>query len=163
MNGADILGIIVILFFAVLQAFRGKNGFGKPLLEMLGIIITSVVAVSWYPGLARAVGLSESSTLLILFLVVGFIFFLGANLLAGIIDLSFESWDSLFSFFFGIGLGWAVCHILFRFLLLVYGKTSAFGYAVEDSWVAKEILEFRSFKAIVSLLYRAKLGPELEE
>lgn len=163
MNSADLLGIIVILFFAILQAIRGRNGFGKPLLEMFGIIITAVVTVSWYPGLAQAIGLSESSTILILFLFVGFIFLIAANLLANLADISFESWDSFFSFFFGIGLGWAVCHILFRFLLLLYGKTSGFGYAVEDSWVAREILEFHSFKAIVSLLYRARLGPELEQ
>ncbi|MEO0100140.1 MAG: hypothetical protein ABIK99_05495 [candidate division WOR-3 bacterium] len=163
MNGADLLGILVILFFAILQAFRGRNGFGKPFLEMLGVIITAAISVSWYPGLARAVGLPESSTLLILFLVIGFIFFIGANVLANFADISSESWDSLLSFFLGIGLGWAVCHILFRFLLLIYGRNSNFGYAVEDSWVAKEVLEFRSFKALVSLLYRARLGPELEE
>jgi hypothetical protein len=163
MNQADLLGISLLLFFAILQSYRGKDGFGKTFLEMIGIIIASAIAVAWYPGLARAVGLSESSTLLILFFLVGFLFFLAADLLATIADISFESWDSLLSFFFGLGLGWAFCHILFRFLLLIYGKNSSFGLAVENSWVAKEILDFRTFKALVSLLYRAKLGPEIEE
>ncbi len=161
MNSVDILGIGVILFFAILQTIRGRNGMGKPLFEMIGVIIAAFASVSWYEGLAKISGISPALAIAILFILLGFLSIFFANLLFSITDWSFESLDMFFSFFFGIALGWAVSHILFNLLILSYGKASPFAYAVEESRVAKEILEFKTFKAIIALLYRAKLGPEI--
>ncbi len=161
MNSLDILGILILLFFALLQAYRGRDGMGRPFFEMLGGIIAIAATISWSEGLARSLGVAEWLSLLLLFIFTGFFSFLFANLLANIAEWSFGSLDSFFSFFFGLALGWAVAYFLFRFLVLILGKDSAFAYNLEDSRLAKEILEFKFFKSLLGLLYRARLGPEI--
>ncbi len=161
MNRADCLGIILILGFAVLQAFRGAQGMVRTLLEMIGVIVAVYISLSWYEGLATFIGMSKVLTLGILFFIFSFLLIFFAHLLSNLMEWSFGSLDAFLSFLFGIGLGWAVAHILFKFLILLYGKTSHLAFVIGESAVGQEILDFKSAKALIALLYRARLGPEI--
>lgn len=162
----------IVLAGAILQAVRaGKaGGMGLPLFEACGVICAGVGATKLYPSLGLAFGLGNSRwvMLIVLFVVFSVLAFLLARWLFSVLAWSFESMDALFGFFLGIALGWVVANVVLRVIIEVQGGASgAVGAIVLGSDearvqapIANEIMNFRTWNAIMRLLFKAKLGPD---
>lgn len=163
MNFLDVLIPLFILIVAIIQAVRGKGGIGKTLFEMIAFILAVVLANKYKEGLSSLIKLDVSWTFLIIFIILLVIFLYVAYLLFNITEWSLGNLDSFFSFLFGIAIGWIIAFVVIKFLYLKYTKESEIGFLLSSSKMANEIYYFNTYNKIVELLYKAKLGPEVEE
>lgn len=168
----DWLCLVIVLAGAIVQAIRaGKvGGMGLPLFEACGVICAGVGATKLYEPLGLALGFGNNKwvMLIVLFVVFSVLAFLLARWLFSILSWSFESMDALFGFFLGIALGWVVANVVLRVIIEIQGGASgAVGVIVlgpeearAQAPIANEIMNFRTWNAIMRLLFKAKLGPE---
>ncbi|MEO0097238.1 MAG: CvpA family protein [candidate division WOR-3 bacterium] len=163
MNFLDVLIPFFILIVAIIQAIRGRAGMGKPLFEMVAFILALVLANHFKEGLSSLIKLDIYWTFLITFIILLIILLYLAYLLFNITEWSLGNLDSFFSFLFGIAIGWVICFFVIKFLYLKYTEESEIGLLLSSSKMANEIYYFKTYNKIVELLYKAKLGPEVEE
>lgn len=160
MKFLDILILFFILIVAIIQAIRGKNGIGKPLFEMIAFILALVISNRYKESLSGLIKLDVCWAFLISFVILLIIFIYLAYLLFNITEWSWGSFDSFFSFLFGIAIGWVICYFVIKFLYLRYGEHSDIGFILSSSSVANEIYHFKAFNKLAELLYKARLMPE---
>ncbi len=163
MNFLDVLIPFFILIVAIVQAVRGKGGIGKTLFEMIAFILAVVLANKYKEGLSSLIKLDIAFSFLIIFILLLIILLYLAYLLFNITEWSLGNLDSFFSFLFGIAIGWVICFVVIKFLYLKYSPESEIGFLLSSSKMAKEIYYFNTYNKIVQLLYKAKLGPEVNE
>ncbi|MBM3314538.1 CvpA family protein [candidate division WOR-3 bacterium] len=162
----------IVLAAAITQSIRGTKagGMGLPLFEALGIIVAGFAATKLYAPLGRALGLGDNKwiALIAIFVVLCVVAFLVARWLFTILSWSFESMNAMFSFLWGVAAGWVIANVALRVVIEIQGgATGAVGAIVLGSEevrrqapIANEIMNFRTWHAIMRLLFKAKLGPD---
>ena len=84
-------------------------------------------------------------------------FFL-ARWLFGLTGLTLQSLDGVFSFFCGLVLAWAVAHMFLR--IMMASEPGRAAEMVAGSPVAREVFWFRTWNALMRLLFNAKVGAD---
>lgn len=162
MHWYDWMTLLILVGGTIIQTVRGSRagGMGLPLFEAAGVIVAAVGATAFTHGLADMIHVSESVVLLVLFLVFSFVGFTVARWLFTLTALSFQSLDGLFSFIFGLVLAWTVAHMVLRIVIMSQGGNGEVAAQMANSPVAREVFQFRTWNALMRLLFKAKLAPD---
>jgi Co/Zn/Cd efflux system component len=161
MHWFDWTALAVVVAVTIVQTIRGaKQGMGLVLYEALGLVVSAVGATALSGPLADAMHMEKAVVLIVLFLVFGVLAFVLAYLLFTATHWSFESLDGFLSCLFGLVGGWAIAHMVLRVILTSQGEHGELASALSTSLVCQEIFQFRTWNALLRLLFRAKLGPD---
>jgi hypothetical protein len=162
MHWYDWMTIAIVVVVTIVQTVRGSRagGMGLPLFEAFGVVVSAVGATAFTHGLAGMIHVSESVVLLALFVVFSGISFIIARWLFTLTGLSFESFDGLLSLVFGLVLAWTVAHMVLRIIIMSQGGNGEVATQMVNSPVAREVYQFRTWNALMRLLFKAKLGPD---
>ena len=162
MHWYDWMTLAIVVGGTIIQTVRGSKagGMGLPLFEALGVVAAAVGATAFTHGLAGMIHVSESVVLLVLFLVFSLVAFMIARWLFTLTALSFESFDGLISFTFGLVLAWTVAHMVLRIVIMSQGDNGEVATQMVNAPVAREVYQFRTWNALMGLLFKAKLGPD---
>jgi hypothetical protein len=162
MHWYDWMTLAIVVGGTIIQTVRGSKagGMGLPLFEAGGVVVAAVGATAFTHGLAGLIHVSESVVLLALFLAFSVLAFIVARWLFTLTALSFQSLDGFFSFLFGLVLAWTVAHMVLRIIIMSQGGNGEIAAQMANSPVAREVYEFRTWNALVRLLFKARLAPE---
>ena len=164
MHWYDWMTLAIVVVVAVLQTIRGTKagGMGLPLFEAAGVVVAAVASTAFTPALAGMIHVREIIVMLVLFAVLVVLAFIIGRWLFTLTSLSFESMDGLFSFIFGIVMGWAIAHMVLRIVMVSQGSNGELATGMATSPVAREVFSFRTWNALMRLLFKAKLGPDFD-
>jgi hypothetical protein len=162
MHWCDWMTLAIVVVVTIVQTIRGSKagGMGLTLFEAFGVVVSAVGATAFTHSLAGMIHVSESVVLLALFVVFSGISFIIARWLFTLTGLSFESFDGLLSFAFGLVLAWTVAHMVLRIVIMSQGGNGEVATQMASSPVAREVYQFRTWNALMRLLFKAKLGPD---
>jgi hypothetical protein len=162
MHWYDWMTLAIVVGGTIIQTVRGSKagGMGLPLFEAGGVIVAAVGATAFTHGLAVTIHVSESVVLLVLFLVFSVVGFIVARWLFTLTGMSFQSLDGLFSFLFGLVLAWTVAHMVLRIIIMSQGGNGELATQMANAPVAREVYQFRTWNALMRLLFKAKLAPD---
>ncbi len=162
MHWYDWMTLAIVVGGTIVQTVRGSRagGMGLPLFEAAGVVVAAVAATAFSHGLAGVIHVSESVVVLVLFLAFSVLAFIVARWLFTLTALSFESFDGLLSFIFGLVLAWTVAHMVLRIVIMSQGGNGEVATQMVNSPVAREVYQFRTWNALMRLLFKAKLGPD---
>ena len=163
MHWYDWMTLLILVGGTIIQTVRGSKagGMGLPLFEALGVIVAAVGATAFAHGLANRIHVGESVVLLVLFLVFSVLAFIVARWLFTLTGMSFQSLDGLLSFLFGLVLAWTVAHMVLRIVIMSQGGNGELAANLANSPVAREVYQFRTWNALMRLLFKAKLAPDV--
>jgi hypothetical protein len=158
----DGVTLALMALVTVVQTVRGikAGGMGLPFFEAAGVVVASVAATSLSHELARSINVRESTVLLALFLAFSVLAFVVAHWLSALTSLSFQSLDGVLSLLCALAMAWVVGHMFLR--IMIGSADSESVEAIAKSPVAREILRFRTWRALMRLLFRAKESPDIE-
>lgn len=156
------LGILVVV--TVVQTIRGSKmgGMGLPMFEGLGLVVAAVAATTLAGPLAGVVNMQKAVVLIVLFLLFSVLAFVVAHWLFSLTGWSFQSMDGFFSFVFGLIAAWAIANMVLRIIIASQPMNGELAMHAADSPVVREVFQFRTWNALMRLLFRAKLGPEID-
>ena len=162
MHWYDWMTLGIVVGVTIIQTVRGNKagGMGLPLFEALGVVAAAVGATAFTHGLAGRIHVSESVVLLVLFLVFSVLAFIVARWLFTLTGMSFQSLDGFFSFVFGLVLAWTVAHMVLRIVIMSQGGNGEVATQMVRAPVAREVYQFRTWNALMRLLFKAKLAPD---
>ncbi|MBN2464200.1 hypothetical protein JXD38_01055 [candidate division WOR-3 bacterium] len=162
MSWFDGMTLAIMALVAIVQTVRGikAGGMGLPFFEAAGVVIAAVAATALSPGLAGSIHVRQSTVLLTLFIVFSVLAFIVAHGLFAATSLSFQSLDGVLSMLCGLVMAWVVGHMFLR--IMIGSADSESVEAIANSPVAREILRFRTWHALLRLLFKAKAGPEID-
>jgi hypothetical protein len=154
--------LLIVVGGTIIQTVRGgkAGGMGLPLFEAIGVVAAAAGATAFTSGLAGVIHVSESVVLLGLFLVFSVVALIVARWLFTLTGMSFQSLDGFFSFIFGLVLAWTVAHMVLRSVIMSQGGNGEVATQMVNSQVAREVYQFRTWNALMRLLFKAKLGPD---
>ncbi|MCX7785544.1 MAG: CvpA family protein [candidate division WOR-3 bacterium] len=158
MTGIDWIILLVALIIIIVQTARGSKEMDIPLFEMIALLLTTWIALKTYSSIANFLPISKGVTLLIMFIVMAVILLYIAKLITTRLELTWEPFDAYLSFIFGVATAWIVLHFILRLILVATDPTSQIAVLIQNSPVAKEILEYNIFKAIGRFLNEVRLG-----
>jgi hypothetical protein len=162
MHWYDWMTLVIVIGGTIVQTVRGSRagGMGLPLFEAGGVVVAAVGATAFTHGLAGLIRVSESVVLLVLFLAFSVLAFIVARWLFTLTAFSFQSLDGFFSFLFGLVLAWTVAHMVLRIIIMSQGGNGEIAAQMANSPVAREVYQFRTWNALMRLLFKARLAPE---
>lgn len=158
----DWMALGVVLGGAIIQTLRTSKagGMGLTLFEFGGLVIAAVGAVNLSSSLAQVLGIQRIVMLVILFLAFAVIGFAVARWFFGLTGWSFESLDGFFGFIWGIGAGVVIAHMVLRVIVESQGPNGAVATNIVNAPIAREVFYFKTWNALLNLLFKAKLGPD---
>ena len=161
MSWYDWVTVVIMLTVIVIQTMRGsKAGAGLALFEAAGVVIAVVAATAFSHGLAGMIHVREDTVMFVLFIAFLALAFIVARWLFALTALSFQSLDGIFSLLFGVVMAWAVANMFLRIMMASEGGESA--EVMANSPVAREVFQFRTWNALLRLLFKAKAGPDFD-
>jgi len=155
------LGILVAV--TIFQTIRGSKagGMGLPLFEAAGVVVAAVASTAFSHQLAGIIHVNEGTVMLVLFILLSVLAFIVGRWLFTLTGLTFESLDWFFSALSGLVMAWAIAHMFLRITMVSQGGGGELANAMSSSPVAREVFQFRTWNALMKLLFKAKLGPEI--
>ncbi|MEO0009314.1 MAG: hypothetical protein ABIK22_00230 [candidate division WOR-3 bacterium] len=158
----DWMSLGIVVGVAIIQTVRtGKaGGMGLTLFEAAGLVAAAVGATGLAGSLAQVIGVQPVVMLIVLFLIFAVLAFIFAHWLFGVTGWSFESLDGLLGFFWGVAAGWVIAHMVLRIVIMSQGENGAVAEVMANAPIAREIYSFRTWNALMALLFKARLGPE---
>jgi len=164
MHWFDWMTLVIVVGGTIIQTVRGSKagGMGLPMFEAAGVVVAAVASTALYRGLAGIIHVSEGVVLLVLFLGLSVLAFIIGRWLFTVTGLSFQSLDGFFSLMFGLALAWVVAHMVLRIVYVSQGGNGELAAQMASSPVAREVYQFRTWNALMRLLFKAKLGPDFD-
>ncbi len=156
------LGIVVVVAIAETVRASKAGGMGLALFDAAGLIAAAVAATKFCGGLAEMLRMQVATVLIVLFAVLAVLAFIVGYWLYGLTGWTFQSLDGFFSFIFGIASGWAIANIVLRVIILSQGENGAVSSMMASAPIAREIYTFKTWNALIQLLFKAKVGPEFD-
>jgi len=162
MQWFDWMTLGIVLAVAIVQAIRaGKaGGMGLPFFEGIWMVVAAAGATGLSGPVAQALHLQKATVMIILFVIFAVLAFVVGRWLFALTNWSFQSMDGLFGFIWGVGMGWAIAHMVLRIVIESQGTNGAVAAGMETAPIAREVFQFRTWNALMQLLFKAKLGPE---
>jgi hypothetical protein len=163
MNWYDWVTLMIMAIVTVVQTVRGvrAGGVGLPLFEAAGVVVAAAAATSFVHGLAGPIHARDSTVMLPLFIAFSVLAFIVAHWLAALTTLSFQSFDGVFSLFCGLVMAWAVAYMFLR--IMIGSAEGEAAKAIANSPVAREVFQFRTWNALIRLLFKVKSGPDFDQ
>jgi fructose-1,6-bisphosphatase/inositol monophosphatase family enzyme len=59
-----------------------------------------------------------------------------------------------------VAAGWVIAHMVLRIIIMSQGEHGAVAEAMVNAPIAREVYQFRTWNALMQLLFKAKLGPD---
>ncbi len=139
------------------QFLRGVRDFSRVLYET-GLLVAALVGTNalYRPlsQLVRVQGLAVYITLFVLFFVVSLLL---AALLNRVVAFGFGAFNYLLALLAGFVYAYAAGHVLLRVALNLVGRSNpAFSQAVMRSWMARELLFFKTWIEILAQLRQVR-------
>ncbi len=158
----DWMSLAIVLGVAIIQTIRTSKagGMGLTLFEAGGLIVAGVSANFLSGQIAQAIGVQPLIMMVILFIAFAVLAFVFARWLFGLTGWSFESLDGFFGFIWGVVAGWVIAHMVLRIIILSQGPNGAVAETIVNAPIAREVYYFRTWNALLNLLFKAKLGPD---
>lgn len=162
MHWYDWMTLAILVGVTIIQTVRGlkAGGMGLPLFEAAGVVVAAVASTTFYRGLAGIVHINAGVMLLALFLVLSVLAFIVGRWLFTLTGLSFQLFDGFLSLVFGLVMAWTVAHMVLRIVMVSQGGNGELAVQMAGSPVAREVFQFRTWNALMRLLFKAKLGPD---
>ena len=162
MNWYDWVTLVIMAAVTIIQTVRGirAGGMGLPLFEAAGVAVAAAAATYFAHGLAGPFHARDSTMMLALFIAFSFLAFVIARWLFALTSLSFQSLDGILSVLCGLVMAWAVAYMFLRIMMGSGGAETAEGIA--SSPVAREVYQFRSWNALMQMLFKVKAGPDID-
>ena len=162
MHWYDWITLVILVVVTAIQTVRGSKagGMGLPLFESLGMVVAAVAATAFSPSLADMTHLNGGTVLFLLFLAFAVLAFMVGRWLFTLTGLSFESFDGLLSLLFGLVMAWTIAHMVLRCAIASQGINGEIATNMANSPVARAIFTFRTWNALMGLLFKARLGPD---
>jgi hypothetical protein len=166
MHWFDWMTLAIVVGVAIIQTIRGSKagGMGLPAFEAFGLIVAAVVSAKLSAPLAGMMHMNVSTLMIVLFLAFGILAFMAGRWLFSLTGWSFQSMDGFFSFMFGLAAGWTIAYMVLRIIIDSQGTGSEVMAAIRNANapVAREVFTFRTWNALLGLLFKAKLGPDVD-
>ena len=164
MHWYDGMALAIIVVVTIVQIVRGSKagGMGLPLFEAAGVVVAAAASTAFSRNLSRVIHVRESTVLLALFIAFAVLAFIIARWLFTLTALSLQSLDGFFSFLFGLVLAWTVAHMFLRIMMVSQEGGGELAANLATSPVAREVYSFRTWNALMRLLFKAKLGPDFD-
>ncbi len=158
----DWMSLGIVVGVAIIQTVRTSKagGMGLTLFEAAGLVAAAVGANGLAGSLAQAIGVQPVVMLIVLFLIFSVLAFIFAHWFFGVTGWSFESLDGLLGFFWGVIAGWVIAHMVLRIIIMSQGENGAVAEVMANAPIAREVYSFRTWNALMALLFKARLGPE---
>jgi hypothetical protein len=162
MHWFDWMTLAIVVVVTIVQTVRGvkAGGMGLPMFEAAGLVASAVAATHLSGSLAGSLHMPKGVVMLVVFLVLGFVSFVVGRWFFTITALSFESLDGILSFLFGLVAAWTIAHMVLRIVVESQGMNGEIATLAANSPVVREIYQFRTWSALMRLLFKAKLGPD---
>jgi hypothetical protein len=162
MNWYDWITLVTMVLVTSIQTVRGirAGGMGLPLFEALGVVVSAAAATFFARMLAGSIQARESTVMLALFLVFSLLALFVARWLFALTALSLQSLDGIFSVLCGLVMAWAIAHMFLRVMIGSEGGETA--EAIANSPVAREVYQFRTWNALMRLLFKAQAVPDFD-
>ncbi|MBS4016118.1 MAG: CvpA family protein [Candidatus Latescibacteria bacterium] len=165
----DWILIIIAAGIIVMQTFRSGEDLHYVFFEMIGILVAANLSLRYYARLAEKTGVNPAITLLLIFIIFGIILWIIADLVANKVQFTLAPIDTWLGFIIGFISAWAILYVVLKVLFIVYpdglslnlfssSKPTVIFSSLDNSPVAKEILNFNSFRAVTNLLNKVKLS-----
>jgi hypothetical protein len=161
MDWHDWVTLVIMAAVTVIQTVRGvrAGGVGLPLFEAAGGVVAAVATTALSRGVAGALHFDESTVMFVLFIVFLALGFVVARWLFALTALSFQSLDGVLSLLCGLAMAWAVGHMFLR--IMIGSAGGEYAEIIANSPVAREVYQFRTWNALMHLLFQAK-GSDIE-
>lgn len=156
------LGIVVVVAITEMVRANKSGGMGLALFDAAGVVVAAVAATKLSGGLAATLHMHVSTVTLVLFALLTVLGLIIAYWLFGLTGWTFQSMDGFLSLVFGVVTGWAVANMVLRIIMQSQGGTGEVASLIASSPIGREIFTFRTWNAIMKVLFRAKLGPEID-
>ncbi|HTW90259.1 MAG TPA: hypothetical protein VMH22_00930 [bacterium] len=163
MHWYEWMTLAIIVTVTIIQTVRGikAGGMGLPLFEAIGVVVAAVASTSFSPGLAGEIHVRESTVMLALFIALAVVAFMVARWLFTVTTFSSQSLDGFFSCMFGLVMAWTMAHMFLRIMISSQGLDGEIATNMATLSVVREVFEFRTWNALMRLLFRAKLSPDM--
>lgn len=154
MTWFDVVAILIVVVIAWAESIRG---FGRALYDLVGALIATKVALVLSVPLAEAApvsdasGPSEAFWLAVVFVILAILIVVATKFIYESTLLSLDVLDPVLGAIFGIVSGILAAHVFLRSLAIAYAHTE-FGAVVMASFMGQELLELRSYRAVVASL-----------
>lgn len=154
------LGIVVVV--AIIEAVRANKagGMGLALFDAAGVVVAAVAATKLSGTLAETLRMQPATVMIVLFAVLAVLAFVIGYWLFGLTGWTFQSMDGFFSILFGVVTGWAIAHMVLRIVIASQGTNGEVASLMAASPVAREVFTFKTWNALMKLLFKAKVGPD---
>jgi len=157
LNWVDYASIGFVAVVAAIQFLRATRNFSRVLYETIFFVGAAVLASMLFKQVHALTHISYAVSFLALFLASAALGVVLAALLNIVAGFSFGAFGYLFGFILGIGCGYAVGHVAIRTPYIAFAyKNPQFLDAVRRSWMARDLLFFRTFVELLAILRNAR-------
>jgi uncharacterized membrane protein required for colicin V production len=157
------LGVVVGVTIAQIVRGTKAGGMGLPMFEAAGLVLAAVVATKLTPPLAQALNLGTPILMLVIFAVLTIGAFILGRVLYNVTQWNFGALDGFLSFLFGLVAAWTIAHMVLRIIMEFQGGMGGeVGSAMDNAPIAREVFQFRGWNWLMQLLFRVKLGPDVD-
>jgi hypothetical protein len=160
----DWITLLILVVVTIIQTVRGSKagGMGLPLFEAAGVVVAAVAATAFSSSLAGTIRVDEGTVLFVLFVGLAVLAFMVGRGLFTLTGLTFESLDGFFSFLFGLVMAWTIAHMVLRGAMMSQGSNGEIATNIANSPVVREVFSFRTWNALMRLMFKANLGPDID-
>jgi len=154
MTWIDAVALVLVVLIAW---FENVRGFGRAIFDFVGALIAVKLATFVAQPLGNAAPLlqpearAEAFWLAMVFLVLGVLIIVATKFIYETTLLSLDVLDPVVGGLLGVGSGIVTAHVFLRMLLTAYADTE-FAKVVSHSFVGHEIISFRSYHHVVTVL-----------
>ena len=158
MNGIDWLLLVTIVIITSIQTFRGLKDFDVILYEMIAFIISSALSIKLHISISELLKINPFYALIFLYIIIALILLIVANIVANLTEFSWQPFNGILCFFFGLATSWAILFVLLRIVSIATTPETAVNIpfitseSITKSVITKEILDFKTYHTIINFL-----------
>jgi len=163
MNWVDLVALVIIVGIAFLES---RRGFGLALFDLIGAIIASKLAISFYEAAGKALPFNlkaqdaQGFWIILMFLILGALVLLASRFLYSTTLLSLDVMDPVVGAILGIASGIITAHIILRGMVLAAAGTP-FETELAGTFAVIQLVDQTGFKALMEVLtHIGELPPE---
>jgi hypothetical protein len=157
MNWVDIACLGLVSVVAAVQFLRATRDFSRVLYEAIFLVGAAVLATKLLKPAHALTHVSYPVCFLGVFIIAAALGMVLAVLLNARLAFGFGIFSYLFGLLLGLVCAYAVGHVAIRTPYIAFAHLNpAFHAAVQRSWMARDLLQFRTFIEILALLRNAR-------
>lgn len=163
----DWILIIKAAIIITIQTYRSAKDVDYVLFEMIALIVAASLSMRWHAQIASSLNLNVPLTLLFIFVISSIVFLIFGGIIARFAQFSLAPLDTWLGFIIGFISAWAILYVSLKVMLYffpdglslnlpIFKKPIVIYDSIDNSPMAKEILNFNSFKAVTNFLNKLR-------